>query len=178
MHRRWTVSHLPLSKRASSKNKNPIYNALRAKAKQLKKVLHDGLKGIILCDGGSEMVHSEPHGPFEFNFNAVDATKDFLRQNQSVDFVLMLSSVWMQRGRFPTIKPPFRRIQLTVIANRSFNSFPVALKQMLTELEHRFPEPENTPYGARETIRRKYDPKRLRPLGGGWEMSDKENQDF
>lgn len=167
------TSHTPVSKRAGSKNKNPIFNGLRAKAKQLKKVSYEGPKGIILCDGGSEMVHSQPHGAFEFNFNAVDAAKDFLRQNQSVDFVLMLSSVWAQRGRYLPIDPPFRRVQVTVIPNKSFEHLPEALKLTLTKLEQCFPEPENTPSGARETIRRKYDPKQLRPLAGGWEVSDK-----
>ncbi|MEK6279175.1 MAG: hypothetical protein AABN95_02370 [Acidobacteriota bacterium] len=169
----FVTSRAPVSKRAVLKNRNPIFNALRAKAKQLKKVSYEGPKGIILCDGGSEMVHSQPHGAFEFNFNAVDAAKDFLRQNQSVDFVLMLSSVWVQTGRYPPIKPPFRRIQVTVIPNKCFEHLPEAINETLTKLEECFPEPDNTPNGARETIRRKYDPKQLRPLAGGWEVSDK-----
>lgn len=167
------TNDVPLSKRASSKNKNAVYNALRPKAKQLKKVLYDGPKGIILCDGGSEMVHRDAYGPFEFSFNAVDATKEFLRQNQSIAFVLLLSSVWVQRGRFPPINPPFTRVDVTVIPNRSFDLMPANLKRALTELENCFPEPENTPSGARETIRRKYNRKELRPLAGGWEVSDK-----
>jgi hypothetical protein len=167
------TSPAPLSKRAVSKNKNPIFNALRAKAKQLKKVSYEGPRGIILCDGGSEMVHRQPHGAFEFNFNAVDAAKDFLRQNQSVDFVLMLSSVWAQKGRYPPIKPPFLRVQATVIPNKCFEHLPEAIKQTLTKLDRCFPEPDNNSSGARETIRRKYDPKQFRPFSGGWEVSDK-----
>lgn len=170
---KYFMSQLPVNSPAVTKNQNPVFNALRMKAKQLKKVRFGGPKGIILCDGGTDMVHSKPHGAFEFNFNAVDATKDFLRQNQSIDFVLMLSSVLTNSGRYGPTKPPFRKVQVTVIPNKRFDRLPDGIKETLTRLEQYFPEPENTPDGARETIRHGYDPKDLRPLAGGWEVSDK-----
>ena len=61
--------------RTSSKNKNPVFNQLKNKAEQLKKIQYKGPKGIILCDSGSRMMNSPPHSGFEFDFNAVDAVK-------------------------------------------------------------------------------------------------------
>jgi hypothetical protein len=170
------MSQLPVYNAAMVKNQNPVFNALRMKAKQLKKVSYDGFRGIILCDGGSDMVHSQPHGAFEFNYNAFDASKDFLRQNQSIDFVILLSSVWIDKGRYSFPKPgePVRKVQVTIIGNRNLANFPASLRESLEQLEQHFPEPVNTPSGARETIRFGYDAKALRPLAGGISMSDNE----
>lgn len=168
-HRTGFMSHLPVFNSAMTKDQNPVFNALRKKAKQLKKVSYEGFRGIIVCDGGSDMVHSQPHGAFEFNYNAVDAAKDFLRQNQSIDFVLMISSVWIDKGRYSFTRPgeAVRKVQVTVIRNKNFDSLPASLRESLEKLEQYFPEPVNTPSGARETIRHGYDPKALRPLAGG-----------
>jgi hypothetical protein len=162
------MSHLGVYNAAMTKNQNPVFNALRKKAKQLKKVSYEGFKGIILCDGGSGMVHSQPHGAFEFNYNAIDAAKDFLRQNQSVDFVLIVSSVWINKGRYgPMPGERARKVQVEIVGNRSFGNVPARLIDSFDALEQHFPEPINTASGARETIRHDYDPKALRPLAGG-----------
>jgi hypothetical protein len=171
---KYFMAQLPTNSPAVSKNKNPVFNALRMKAKQLRKAGYDGPKAIILCDGGSEMVHSKPHGAFEFNFNAVDAAKDFLRQNQSIDFVIILASVLTASGRYSPSKAPFRKVQVTLVPNKSFNGLPDSIKQIVATLEQMFPEPENTADGGRETIRNKFDRKELRPFAGGWEVSSNE----
>jgi hypothetical protein len=163
------TSNLGVYNAAMTKDQNPVSNALRRKAKQLKKVSYDGPRGIILCDGGSDMVNSQPHGPFEFNYNAVDAAKDFLRQNQSIDFVLVITSVWINKGIHSFALPgePVRKVEVSIIRNKNFDSLPAGLKESLEKLEGHFPEPVNTPSGARESIRHGFDPKALRPLAGG-----------
>ena len=162
----------PVYSQALKKDQNPVFNALRLKAKQLKKVSYDGPKGIILSDGGTDMVHTRPHSSFDFNFNAVDATKDFLRQNQSIDFVILISSVWTDEG--PWAEGPARKVKVIVIKNKPFELVPKRIRELLDRLESCFPEPENTASGARETIRHGYSPTQLRPLAGGWGMSDTE----
>lgn len=167
---KYFTTHGPSYAVAMKKNQNPIFNALRLKAKQLKKVSFPGPKGIVLCDGGTDMVHSRPNSSFDFNFNALDATKDFLRQNQSIDFVLLVSSVWMEDGhRSP--EGPTRRVKVTIVPNKNFARVPESIRALLAQLDSCFPEPENTPSGARETIRHGYNPKELRPLAGGWSVS-------
>lgn len=173
------MSEMPINNPAIEKDRNPVFSALRMKAKQLKRVSYGGFRGIVLCDGGSDMVHSQPHGGFEFNYNAVDATKDFLRQDQqvvpenqrqhqSIDFVLMISSVWIDKGRYgPLPGEQACKVQISIIGNRNFGSLPASLRESLEDLEQHFPEPINTASGARETIRHGYDPKALRPLAGG-----------
>jgi hypothetical protein len=114
------------------------------------------------------MVHRPPNGSFEFNYNAVDAAKEFLRQNKSIDFVLIISSVWIDKGRYgPMPGERTRKVQVSIIGNRSFGSLPVSLRESLEALEQHFPEPDNTADGARETIRHGHDPKALRPFAGG-----------
>ncbi|MBA3240601.1 MAG: hypothetical protein H0T60_05170 [Acidobacteria bacterium] len=162
------MSQMPVNNPALEKDRNPVFNALRQKAKQHKKVSYKGFRGIVLCDGGSDMVHSQPHGAFEFNYNAVDAAKDFLRQNQSIDFVLLISSVWIDKGRYgPLPGERARKVQVTIIGNINFDSLPDSLRESLEAVEQHFPEPINTASGARETIRHGHDPKALRPLAGG-----------
>lgn len=168
---KYFTTHGPSYTAAMKKNQNPVFNALRLKAKQLKKVSYPGPKGIVLCDGGTDMVHSRPHSSFDFNFNALDATKDFLRQNQSVDFVLLVSSVWIEEGYRVAVEGPTRKVKVTMVPNKNFALVPEKIKQLLGRLESCFPEPENTPSGARETIRHGYNPKQLRPLAGGWAVS-------
>ena len=86
----------------------------------------------------------------------------------------MLASVSTASGRYSPSKAPFRKVQVTLIPNKSFNGLPDSIKQIVATLEQMFPEPENTADGARETIRNKFDRKELRPFAGGWEVSSNE----
>lgn len=157
------------------KNQNPVFNALRLKARQLKKVAYSGPKGIFLCDGGTDMVHTRAHSSFDFAFNAEDATKDFLRQNQSIDFVLLITSIWTEDdGRRRSLGGPVRRVKATLMKNKEFARVPESIQKCLQRIEGFFPDSENTPSGARETIRHGFRPTEFRPLSGGWTVSDKE----
>lgn len=157
------------------KDQNAIFYALRAKARQLKRVAFQGPRGIILCDGGTDRVHTRSHSGFDFIQQAADPTKEFLRQNQSIDFVLLVTSVGTDAGRYALSDSPYvRKVKVTIFANKDFQRLPPQIRGSLHQLESFFPEPANTPAGARETIRRGFNPKQLRPLRGGWAVSDKE----
>jgi len=120
------------------------------------------------------MVHTRAHSSFDFAFNAEDATKDFLRQNQSIDFVLMITGVWTEGLNQRWLKGPVRRVKATLVKNKEFERVPESIQECLSRIEGFFPEPENTPSGARETIRHGFNPKEFRPLSGGWTVSDTE----
>jgi hypothetical protein len=121
------------------------------------------------------MVHTRAHSSFDFAFNAEDATKDFLRQNQSIDFVLLITSVWTEDGPYRrSLEGPVRRVKATLIKNKEFARVPESIQECLQCIEGFFPEPENTPSGARETIRHGFKPTEFRPLSGGWTVSDRE----
>jgi hypothetical protein len=175
--RGFTASWSKYDPMLKSKTKNPVYNALKSKAQKFKKTSYNGPKGIILCDGGSDMFSSQPRGSFQFDHGAPDTIKEFLRQNQSIDFVLMLSSVWThgRTGVFHRYyRGPIRKIQVEVFPNKNFNTMPISIRDVLSELERHFPEPINVASGARETIRYGFDPKKFRPFAGGFTVIRKE----
>jgi hypothetical protein len=158
---------------ALEKTKNPIFNSLKAKQRQIKKTNYSGSKGIILCDAGSDMPHKQSFNSFETTYNADDAIRDFLRQNQSIDFVLMISSVWTGKTN-PFTEGKTRKILVSVFKNKNYETLPESIKESLENLEEYFPEPVNTASGARETIRRGFDLKSFKPLGGGLRGSARE----
>ena len=175
-HQEFFTASYPIYTQATSKTQNPIYNTLKLKAqKQFKKISYTGSKGIILCDGGSDMVHSQLSGGFHFISVVPDTVKEFLRQNQSIEFVLMLSSIWKDKGRIGFYPGrSVRAIQVEIFPNKNFGKLPVGIRDSLSELQRHFSEPINTPSGARETIRHGFDPKRFRPLQGGFAVRSKE----
>lgn len=75
---------------AASLDKNPLFVALKGKVKQLRHAPVDALRLIIACDGGSALLRgSTLYSPG--TFNARDVATDFLRQNSSVDAVLLVA---------------------------------------------------------------------------------------
>lgn len=76
------------------KDRNPLYNVLKSKARQLRSA--EGVTGIIVGDADSNALNSSMR-----SWNRVDAqdiVKEFLRQNSSIDFVFILSVRERQRG--------------------------------------------------------------------------------
>jgi hypothetical protein len=152
----YTVS-CPSYTQAWSKTQNPLYNALRKKAKdQLKKIPYTGLKGIIVCDGGCDLFFRPGNSTIDhFDYNVNDIVKEFLRQNTSIAFVLVVSSVWNEF--YERHAKGARRVQVKPFCNRSFHLSPVVIKSSLLELEKQFPIPIHTARDARRNMRRGFD---------------------
>lgn len=77
-------------------DKNPVFNALREKARQLRGV--DGLSGIFICDGGCTALEDRSIG-----WNGVSLlqiAKEFFRQFSTIDFVIALSFKQQINGIF------------------------------------------------------------------------------
>jgi hypothetical protein len=167
------MGRLPVYTGVIRKEDNTVYRALRAKARQLKKASYEAPRGIILCDGGSDIFLAPPHGSFEFNYNVVDSVQDFLRQNQSIDFVLIISSIWKRSGRHGPLpgEHPWQ-IEVKIVPNKGFGQLSHQITQSLEALEGCFPDPINTASGARDTVRNGIKQRVLRPLAGGIEVSD------
>jgi hypothetical protein len=70
-------------------DKNPIHNALRLKADQLKNSGYDGIKGIFLCDGDCRGLHQTRTDWTSCGID--DVVQNFLRQNRTVSFVVVLT---------------------------------------------------------------------------------------
>lgn len=172
-NQKWFRGASHIYNRAISKTQNPVYNALKLKAqKQFKRIRHSGPKGIILCDGGSDMVRTRLRNRFHIDYNAPNAIEEFLRQNQSIDFVLMLSSIWANDSRYQRYsRRPLLKIQVKIFPNTNFSKLQAGIRDSLLDLEKHFPKPINNATGARETIRHGFDLKKFGPLAGGFKMN-------
>jgi hypothetical protein len=73
---------------AVSLTNNPVYRALKAKVKQLKASPEDAVRLVILCDGDCAAMRSSV---FSQNYSAKQIAEEFLRQNSTVDLVLLAS---------------------------------------------------------------------------------------
>jgi hypothetical protein len=69
------------------KDDNPLFNALRRKAAQLKKSAWAGIRGVVVCDGGSRMFNEMANWA---TFNMTEVIREFFRKYHSVDFVVIL----------------------------------------------------------------------------------------
>lgn len=74
---------------ATSKTINPLFSALKGKVKQLNGAPDDALRLIIACDGGCDLLRHGAGGKSHCTYNSREVAEDFLRQNSSIDFVLL-----------------------------------------------------------------------------------------
>lgn len=77
---------------AASLDKNPLFGALKGKVKQLRHAPPEALRLIIACDGGTAMLRESALHSMG-TFNAREVATDFLRQNNSIDAVLLVAIV-------------------------------------------------------------------------------------
>lgn len=147
---------------AISKTKNLLYYALRDKwRKQLKTIEFSGPKVIIVCDGGSHIFHAKDSGKYHPYFNAAEIITEFLRQNQSIAFVIVISVSCTKRAlNRINAKGPIRNVKVGIFPNENSDAQFQNLLGSLSTIETLFPEPCNTPDGARETLRQGLRPKK------------------
>lgn len=76
---------------ATSKTINPLFSALKQKVKQLNGAPDDSLRIIIACDGGCDLIRNGNLGKSHYTYSAREVAEDFLRQNSSIDAVLLVT---------------------------------------------------------------------------------------
>lgn len=133
-----------------SLDRNPLYNALKAKAKQLKSL--EGVTGIIVCDGDTECLRKPGFG-FQ-NFTAEQIIEHFLSQNSSIDFVLAVS-VHEEQRQVLQIDPPERTVRAVFRTQRGLPQSPAlekTFRAMLAELPAPVCAPINGATRALEAI--------------------------
>jgi len=67
---------------------NPLFNALKVKARQLKKSGYTGPSGVIICDSGCRMLTSWPDWS---TYSMAQVVAEFFRQHRSIDFVAVIA---------------------------------------------------------------------------------------
>lgn len=127
---------------ATSKIVNPLFGALKGKVKQLNGAPDDALRLIIACDGGCDLLRHGAGGKSHYTYNSKEVAEDFLRQNSSIDFVLLTTTTELRQPfAFQTnyhmsyelvCAPPASRSQRVTID--SINSISEALNVALSNV--------------------------------------------
>lgn len=148
----------------AARDRNPLYGALKAKARQLKGSAD--LTGIVVGDAGSRsLIDPKLTRPM---VSLRDIIAEFLRQHSSIDFVLVVAVHEEQFASWAG-QPPTRNLQLTFMAS-PHRPAPEGIEQIFREMMEFLPQPRRTGRNAAsEAMRRGYG------WGhhGGYEMSDR-----
>jgi hypothetical protein len=140
---RYFLTHYPAYTIPFSATQNTIYTALEEKARQLEKSQFNGMKGVVLCDGGCHAMNRR--GRRGLDLDANDIILRFLSDHRSVTFVLALLIESDGSGRSG-------QNHLRIIAKEyllSAHSPGTPLVDYLREaLPQRLPKPENSPFSA------------------------------
>jgi hypothetical protein len=72
----------------TQRDRNPLYLALKDKADQLKRCGFSGTRGVIICDGGAQVLRNLGD---TFSYSVRDIVFHALKRHTSIDFVVILS---------------------------------------------------------------------------------------
>jgi hypothetical protein len=115
---------------------NPVLNALKRKGRLLKEAEYDGIRGVILCDGGSSMFHFRRSDALFSGSETV--IEDFLRQFSSISFVLV---VFVEILFDPYPKRAGYKVTTELYLNENQARLSENLRDTLNSLEQFFPIP-------------------------------------
>lgn len=127
--------------RPSILDRNPLFNALRLKYKQLKAA--EGVKGIIVCDGDSKVLSSRNAHNVE---DACLVCNEFFRQHSSIDFILIISVD--ERRKSPLDFRSVYRVVNAKMASRNEFSQLKEVERIFDLVLKDFPKPLNSPVNA------------------------------
>lgn len=124
------------------KDQNPLYNALRAKAGQLRGA--SGVVGIIVGDASSRALAGQRIGWNEIDARAI--ADEFLRQHRSINFVLLLSVREEQRSVLQI--RPILRLPHAVLVFSKTTPPPAELEWLFRRMLAEMPKPVAMPINA------------------------------
>jgi hypothetical protein len=119
---------------AKKLSNNPFYNALNDKLDQLEAPGFMGARGIILCDGGSNMFFFRKGDVLHYGSD--DVINNFLRANRHINFVM---TVWVDRA--PDTSQDFRlyKVRAQLFQNDNFSLMDEKIRHGLLGVENLFP---------------------------------------
>jgi hypothetical protein len=139
---RYNSISFPSYDQPKSFTRNPLFNALKQKAKKLKGI--QGLKGIIVCDGDTQTLRpTTPQSDRRFGERKI--IEDFLRQNSSVHFVLAISVKELAQSWISRTKD--LQLVLNLVAQRGLLQAD-ELDALFREMAERLPQPAADPANA------------------------------
>jgi hypothetical protein len=136
----WTDYSVPYSP-----DRNPLYHALKAKADQLRGSGWQGLRGIIICDGGCSALKERSR--INNAFGCREITDHFFeRHKRTVTFILVIEIVERHQS-FGA--PPQILLEPKLFWNpRHFPTDKDRIAKVFTAMMHRLPPPMMTPRNA------------------------------
>lgn len=145
-------------------DRNPLAHALQRKAEQLRGA--EGLRGIFVCDTGSEAMRESIFG--SSGYSPKQIITHFLHNNDHIDFVITLA-VWEKQLGVLDWGKPERRIDVNLVTQQNLPC-EVALLLLRDKLFQRFPKPRTSGDNGR---RQAEDAIYRWGFHGGYSMSDK-----
>jgi len=134
------------------KTRNPLYNALKSKAAQIKGA--GCLSGVIVGDADCRALGA--HRSYQGDLTGPEIATEFLRQYSSVGFVLLLT-IDEESQPWPRLDHPRRRI-IPVLVVQPGKPWATALDALFRDMISAMPTPHRTPVnGALRAREREYD---------------------
>lgn len=129
---------------------NPLLHALKRKAKKLKEAEYNGVKGIFICDGGSSMFYFRRSDVLHHGAERV--VEDFLRQSETVSFVLLVTvevifDPFPNRIGHKVVTELYLNDKLTILSDE--------MRDTLNSLDQLFPVPQVDARSAVSNIKRR-----------------------
>jgi hypothetical protein len=140
---RYNYTSYPGYSSATSKTRNPLYNALDLKRKrgQLKGV--NTLAGVIVCDGDCAALDQGRKNWNEFSERQI--AEEFLRKNSSIGFVLIVSAM-EESGAWPD-RFTVRKMTYVLVTQPRLKMAPV-LEALFRKMAEHMPKPIDSPVNA------------------------------
>lgn len=142
------------------KDNNPLFNALKTKANQLKHSAYSGTRGIIVCDRGSRIFNENPNWS---NYAISEIVSDFFRQNGSVDFVLTIGI----RQRSMTGNKRHSDYEKSLFVRDTCKKWTSNIERLFEAVISSLPEIYQTPENAANSLKHSQTTKTIAPFLGG-----------
>lgn len=147
---------------AHSLTDNPVYNALKTKAKQLKKSDYDGTLAIFICDGGCNLLTNSLHDWQSYSLDNV--ISEFFRQYSSIHFILTFAVREVPYSIFEIARQKFIEVKIFQYPTASMVS--EDLLGILNKFVTYLPAPVNTAINAVHRVRNGFERQGISFYGG------------
>jgi len=124
-------------------DKNPLFAALKDKADQLKKSGYQGLRGVIVCDGGADILRERFSSDY---YSSSEVALEALRRHTSIDFVVTLSLRNIDSG---TVR---QKVESHIIV-RMMEPWALELESLMSKVIQHLPIVLQTPENVRNEFK-------------------------
>ena len=132
-----------------SLTKNPLYNSLKKKVKQLRNSKYKGIMGVFICDGECDSLNNDFYCADKFS--QTDIIQEIFRNNKTLSFVIVLS-LEENNNIFGLESTKFIKGVCYYNPEAKFKVTPIFFEE-LKKIENFFPVPETMPVNARTNLK-------------------------